>query len=78
MYHKATKHFNHVILLDSLNGAAYYNRALNRSKYGCNLDACKDLYRSYQLGIIEAESLYYNKCGYFRNSIEKQAENYGK
>lgn len=71
MQHKAVKDYNMLITLDSLNPVFYYNRALCRSKFGYTLDACKDLHKASNLGLIQAKDVYIKKCGLFFNAIEK-------
>lgn len=72
MQHKAVKDYNMLLKLDSLNPVFYYNRALCKSKYGFNLDACNDLYKASTLGLAQAKDVYNRKCPLYFNEIEKK------
>ncbi|NSW44984.1 MAG: hypothetical protein HPY79_04135 [Bacteroidales bacterium] len=71
MQHKAVKDYSRLILIDSLNPIYYYNRAICRSKYGFTLDACSDMYKASQMGLLQAQEVYQRKCALYKNQLEK-------
>jgi len=71
MQHKAVRDYSRLVLIDSLNPIYFYNRAICRSKYGFTLDACKDIFKAAQMGLMQAQDVYRRKCGLYKSQIEK-------
>jgi tetratricopeptide (TPR) repeat protein len=61
--------YNKALQLKSDLPQAYYNRGLSRARFGYTKTACVDIKKSAELGLVQGETLYKNKCGLYTEEL---------
>lgn len=61
--------YSEAINLDSTSSIAFFNRGLAKGRFMYSLDACKDLYKSYELGVDDAMEVVVIQCSRYHKML---------
>ena len=69
---QAINDYNQALKIDPDQPIIYYNRALSKARFFYTYDACLDLKKSSNLGLLQADKLLNTKCGKHLEQLNKE------
>lgn len=69
---QAINDYNQALKIDPDQPIIYYNRALSKARFFYTYDACLDLKKASNLGLLQADKLLSTKCGKHLEQLSKE------
>jgi len=71
MYPDAINDYNKALKYEPTMSQAYYNRGIARGRFRYTKNACIDIMKASQMGLLQAQSLFDKKCGMYADELKK-------